>query len=71
MNAAKTEDTGTSDLSRALQLLQSVLSPEDFSKYEKVLSRPKAEKAKRRDEALFEKVQTQERLEKQETGHCE
>ena len=71
-NASKTEDAGgNSDLIRALQLLQSILSPEDFSKYEKVLAPPKAEKAKRREEALLEKVQTQERLERQEMGHVE
>ena len=68
----KTEDAaGNTDLVRASQLLQNILTPEDFSKYEKVLTPPKAEKAKRREEALLEKVQTQERLEKQETGHVE
>ena len=69
-NAGRVDDGGgNSDL--ILQLLQSILSPEDFSKYEKVLSPPKAEKTKRREEALLEKVQTQERLEKQEMGHVE
>ena len=58
-------------MARALQRLQNILSQEDFSKYEKVLTPPKAEKAKRREEALLEKVQAQERLEKQEIGHCE
>ena len=44
---------------------------EDFSKCEKVLVPPKAEKAKRREETLLEKVQTQVRLERQEMGHVE
>ena len=71
-NTGKVEDIGNaSDLFRALQLLQKILSPEDFEKYEKVLIPPKAEKAKRREEALLEMVQTQERLEKQEMGHVE
>ena len=67
----KEDDTNASDLVRALQLLQNIYSPEDFSKYEKVLIPPKAEKAKRREEALLENVHTQERLEKQEMGYCE
>ena len=71
-NTGKVEDIGNaSDMIRALQLLQKILSPEDFEKYERVLNPPKAEKAKRREEALLEKVQTQERLEQQELGHVE
>ena len=54
-----------------MHLLRSILPLEDFSKSEKVLSPPKAEEAKRREEALWEKVQTQERLENQEMGHVE
>ena len=71
-NTGKVEDIGNAcDLIRALRLLQKILSPEDFEKYEKVLIPPKAEKAKRREEALLEMVKTQERLEKQEMGHVE
>ena len=36
-----------------------------------MLSPPNAEKTKRREEALLEKVQTLERFEKQEMGHVE
>ena len=70
-HAPKGEDKNASDLTRALQLWQSVVSAEDFSKYETVLTPPKARWTQRREEALLEEVQTQEHLEKQEMGHCE
>ena len=58
---------------KALKLLQSVMSAEDFSMCEKmVLPPPKEEeRVKLREEELFEKVQIQNGLEKQEQSHLE
>ena len=55
------------DLVRALQLLQSAMSAEDVSKYEKLLVPPTEEvKNKLREQVLLEKVRTQERVQKRE-----
>ena len=55
-----------------LQLLQSVLSPEDFSKYEKKLVPPKQqERVKLRERELLEAVERQANYEKQEQKHLE
>ena len=60
------------DLLRALKLLQAVMSVEDFSKYEKVVLRhPREERTKEREQLLWEMVQSQNRLRKQEAGHVE
>ena len=60
------------DLLGALKLLQTVMSEEDFSKYEKLVDPPpKGERTKEREQLLWEKVQSQNRLRKQETGHVE
>ena len=65
-------DTAAADTVRALQLLQSVMFVKDFSKYEKLLAPSKMEEKKKlREEALLEKVRSQERLQNQELGHCE
>ena len=60
------------DLVKALQLLQSVLTPEDFSKYEKKLVPPKQqERVKFRERELLEAVERQANYEKQEQKHLE
>ena len=57
---------------KALQLLQSVLTPEDFSKYEKKLLPPKQqERVKPRERELLEAVERQANCEKQEKKHLE
>ena len=60
------------DMVEALQLLWSVMSAQDFCKYEKLVSPPKKreEKVTNREQMLWEKVQPQERLQKQEAGHA-
>ena len=60
------------DLLGALKLLQTVMSEEDFSKCEKMVAPPsKEERTKEREQLLWEKVQSQNRLRKQGTGHVE
>ena len=60
------------DLLGALKLLQAVMSAEDFPKYEKMVVPPsRKERTKEREELLWEKVQSQNRLRKQEAGHVE
>ena len=60
------------DLLGALELLWAVMSVEDFSKYEKMVLPPsKEERTKEREQLLWEKVQFQNRLRKQEAGHVE
>ena len=60
------------ELLGALKLLQTVMSEEDFFKYEKLVAPPsKEERTKEREQLLWEKVQSQNRLRKQETGHVE
>ena len=60
------------ELVKALQLLQSVLTPEDFSKYEKKLVPPKQqERVKLRERELLEAVEKQANYEKQEQKHLE
>ena len=55
------------ELVKALRLLQSVLTPEDFSKYEKKLVPPKQqERVKLRERELLEAVERQANYEKQE-----
>ena len=50
------------DLVRALELLQAVMSAEDFSKYEKMVLPPsREERTKERAQLLWEKVQPQNR----------
>ena len=56
----------------ALKLLQTVMSAEDFSKYETMATASsKEERTKEREQLLWEKVQSQNRLRKQEAGHVE
>ena len=66
-------ETPCEDMIKALKLLQSVMSAEDFSKYEKMVLPPpkKEERAKLREQELIEKVQKQKGLEKQEQSHLE
>ena len=60
------------ELLGALKHLQTVMSAEDFSKFEKLVAPPsKEERTKEREQLLWEKVQSQNRLRKQETGHVE
>ena len=60
------------ELVKALQLLQSVLTPEDFSKYEKKLVPPKQqERVKLRERELLEAVERQANYENQEQKHLE
>ena len=53
---------------KVVKLLQSVMSADDFSKYEKMVLPPpkKEERVKLREQELSEKVQKQNGLEKQE-----
>ena len=56
----------------ALKLPQTVMSAEEFSKYEKLVAPPsKEERTKEREQLFWEKVQSQNRLRNQETGHVE
>ena len=65
-------DVPPGELLGALKLLQTVMSAEDFSKYEKLVAPPsKEERTKEREQLLWEKVQSQNRLRKQEAGHVE
>ena len=60
------------ELLKALQLFQSVLTPEDFSKYEKKLVPPKQqERVELRERELLEAVERQANYEKQEQKHLE
>ena len=60
------------ELVKALQLLQSVLSPEDFSKYEKKRVPPKQqERVALRERELLEAVERQANHEKHEQKHLE
>ena len=60
------------ELVKALQLLQSVLTPEDFSKYEKKLVPQKQqESVKLRERELLEAVERQANFEKHEQKHLE
>ena len=60
------------ELVKALLLLQSVLSPEDFSKYEKKLVPPKQhQRVKFREREHLEAVERQASYEKQEQKHLE
>ena len=60
------------ELVKALQLLQSVLTPEDFSKYVKKLVPPKQqERVKLRERELLVAVERQPNYEKQEQKHLE
>ena len=60
------------ELVKALQLLQSVLSPEDFSKFEKKLVPPKKqERVELREREPLEAVERQANYEKQEQKHLE
>ena len=60
------------ELVKALQLLQSALTPEDFSKYEKKLVPPKQqERVKLRERELLEAVERQANYEKEEQKHLE
>ena len=60
------------ELLGALKLFQTVMSAEDISKYEKLVApRCKEERTKEREQLLWEKVQSQNRLRKQGTGHVE
>ena len=60
------------ELVKALQLFQSVLTPEDFSKYEKKLVPAKQqERVKLRELELLEAVERQANYEKQEQKHLE
>ena len=60
------------ELVKALQLLQSVLTPEDFSKFDKKLVPPKQqERVKLRERELLEAVERQANYEKQEQKHLE
>ena len=65
ISAPKAEDTTATEMVRALQPLQSVMSADDFSEYEKVLASPKKkeEKKKLREEALWEKGARMSKLE--------
>ena len=70
--AAADSPVAPGDLLRALKLLQTVMSAEDFSKYEKMVVPPsKEERTKEREQLLWEKVQFQNRLRKQEAGHVQ
>ena len=61
------------EMVKALLLLQNVMSKEDFSKYEKLVLPPpkKEEKKTLREEELWRRCQTEERLKKQVQGHLE
>ena len=67
--AATGSPVASGDLLEALKLLQTVMSAEDFSKYEKMVLPPsKEERTKEREQLLWEKVQFQNKLRMQEAG---
>ena len=57
-----------SELLQALSLLQSIMSPEDFAKYQ-VLVAPKPKREKTREQELADRVKSLERLRSQEATH--
>ena len=64
----------TEDTAKALKLLQSVMTKEDFSKYEKMVMPPhpkREERVKLREEELLERCEKEESLKKQEQIHQE
>ena len=70
--AATDSPVAPGDLLGELKLLQTVMSAEDFSKYEKMVVPPsKEERTKEREQLLWEQVQFQNRLRTQEAGHDE
>ena len=70
--AATGSPVAPGELLGALKLLQKLMSAEDFSKYEKTVLPPsKEERTKEREQLLWEKVQSQNRLRKQEAGHVD
>ena len=70
--AATDSPVAPGDLLGALKPHQTLMPAEDFSKYEKMVVPPsKEEQTKEREQLLWEKVQFQNRLRKQEAGHVE
>ena len=68
--AATGSPVAPGDLLEVPKLLQTVMSAEDFSKCEKMVLPPsKEERTKEREQLLWEKVQLQNKLRKQEAGH--
>ena len=71
-HSASENKVASEDWLEALQLLQTVMSAEDFFKYEKMVVLPKREEqTKEREQLLWEKVLSQNRLLKLEAGHVE
>ena len=64
----KKDDGG--DLVQALSLLQKIMTPEDFVKYQLLVSpKPKAKPGKTREQELADKVRNLERFKSQEASH--
>ena len=58
-----------SDLVQALSLLQKIMTPEDFVKYQLLISPKQKQNKKTREQELADKVKSQEKLRSQEASH--
>ena len=66
-NAEVEKKAEASDLLQALSLLQRIMSPEDFVKYQVLVAPPKP--GKTREQELADRVKSLQRLRTQETTH--
>ena len=57
------------DLAQALSLLQKIMTPEDFVKYQVLISPKQKQNKKTREQELADKVKSQEKLRSQEASH--
>ena len=57
------------DLVQALSLLQKIMTPEDFVKYQLLISPKQKQNKKTREQELADKVKSQEKLRSQEASH--
>ena len=57
------------DLVQALSLLQKIMTPEDFVKYQVLISPKQKQNKKTREQELADKVKSQEKLRSQEASH--
>ena len=57
------------DLAQALSLLQKIMTPEDFVKYQVLISPKQKPNKKTREQELADKVRSQEKLRSQEASH--
>ena len=66
-NVTKKDEVG--DLARALSLLQKIVTPEDFVKYQVMVAPKPKQNKKTREQELADKVKSLEKLRSQEASH--